>query len=73
MALEKIYTTKEAANALRLSKRTLLSYCRQKRITYIRLKGKFLFRESILEIFIEHHAVRAKNATPVYVPQRRAA
>ena len=73
MALENIYTTEEAARTLRLSKRTLLSYCRQGRISYVRLKGKFLFRESVLEVFVGRNSVPAKHLPPVSVVQRRAA
>ena len=65
MAIEKLYTANEAAKALRLSKRTLLEYCRQSRISYVRLRGKFLFRESVLDIFIRRNSVPAKHLPSV--------
>lgn len=73
MALEKVYSTNEAARALGISKRSLLQYCRERRISYVRLKGKFVFRESVLDMFLGRNSVPATNRHPVTVHQGRAA
>lgn len=49
---------------LGVSKKTLLKYCRQLRIAYIRYPdGSFRFREETLEFFLGHNTVPA--ARPV--------
>jgi len=65
-----LYSTVDAAKSLGVSTKTLLKWCREKRITYIRYpNGAFKFREETLNFFLGHHTVLATNAPP----QRRAA
>jgi excisionase family DNA binding protein len=71
--LEKTYSTAEAAKALGISTRTLLQYCREGRITYIRLKGQFRFRESTLKFFIGSNTVPATKAAPISLFRRKIA
>ena len=73
MLHERKYSTADAAKLLGVSKKTLLKWCREKRISYIRYpSGVFKFREETLNFFLGHHTVHAK-APSVYAPQRRAA
>ena len=65
-----LYSTAAAAKELGVSKKTLLKWCREKRIAHIRYpSGAIKFREETLNFFLGHHTVPATNAPP----QRRAA
>jgi excisionase family DNA binding protein len=58
-----LYSTADAAKMLGISKKTLLKWCREKRISYVRYPGgTFKFREETLDFFVGHRIVRAKNA-----------
>jgi len=62
---EKKYSTVDAATMLGVSKKTLLKWCREKRISYIRYPGGvFKFRESVLDIFLQHNSIPATSAPP---------
>jgi excisionase family DNA binding protein len=62
---EKKYSTADAAKALGVSKKTLLKWCKEKRISYVRYpSGAFKFRESVLEVFMGRNSVPATNAPP---------
>jgi excisionase family DNA binding protein len=73
MSIEKTYSTIEAAEALRISKKTLLKYCKEKRIAYIRYPGgDFRFRESTLNFFLGQNTVPATKAPPASLLRRAA-
>jgi excisionase family DNA binding protein len=58
----KLLTANEAASALGVSRKTLLKWCKEKRITYIRYPGgAFKFRESTLDIFLGRNTIHAVN------------
>ena len=63
MLYEKKYSTADAAKLLGVSTKTLLKWCREKRISYIRYpNGAFKFREETLNFFLGHHTVPATHA-----------
>jgi excisionase family DNA binding protein len=62
---EKTVGTTEAAKQLGVSKKTLLKWCSERRISYIRYPGgQFRFRESTIDIFQARHTVPATNPMP---------
>lgn len=59
---ERTLSTAEAAERLGVSKKTLLKYCREHYITYMRYPGgEFRFRESVLEMFQARCTIKAKS------------
>jgi len=59
----RLFKTVDAAPYLNVSRKTLLKYCRQKRITFIRYPdGSLRFREAALNLFLAHHTIPAKAA-----------
>lgn len=57
-----LYSTTQAAKLLGVSRKTLLKWCREKRISYIRYpNGAFKFREETLNFFLGHHTVHAAS------------
>jgi excisionase family DNA binding protein len=68
---EKKYSTEDAAKLLGISKKTLLKWCKEKRVSYIRYpNGAFKFRESTLDFFLGHNTIPATNAAE-QVPKRK--
>jgi excisionase family DNA binding protein len=62
---EKKYPTIQAAKLLGVSKKTLLKWCKEKRISYIRYPGgTFMFREEVLSVFLGRNTIPATNAPP---------
>jgi excisionase family DNA binding protein len=50
---ERTLSTREAAAYIGVSKKTLLKYCRDRHITYMRYPGgEFRFRQSALDVFM---------------------
>jgi excisionase family DNA binding protein len=65
MAFDKLYKANEAARMLGVSKRTLLKWCHESRISFIRYpEGAYKFRESVLEIFLGRNTIPATNTPP---------
>lgn len=64
MSLEKLYTAQEAANEIRLSKRLLLEYTRKGYVSFVNMKGKYLYSESALTAFIDRRTFPARYAPP---------
>jgi excisionase family DNA binding protein len=57
---ETTLSTSEAAKHIGVSKKTLLKYCRQRHITFMRYPGgEFRFRQSALDVFMSRCTVRA--------------
>jgi len=62
---ERKYSTTQAAKLLGVSKKTLLKWCDEKRISYIRYPGgAFKFREETLDLFLGRNIGPATNARP---------
>ena len=51
--MQKLYTLKEAAAILGLMPGTLRGWCRDKKITYVRVGWFYRFREEHLEEYLE--------------------
>jgi excisionase family DNA binding protein len=57
---DKLFKTPEAAKYLDVSKRTLMTYCKNHRIGYHRYPGgMFYFRQSDLDLFLARNYVPA--------------
>jgi len=53
----------EAAKYIGVSKKTLLKYCRQRHIVYMRYPGgEFRFRQTALDVFCARCTVQGKKA-----------
>jgi excisionase family DNA binding protein len=74
--MEVLLPAREAARQLNVSKKTLLKWCAEKRINYIRHpSGATKFRQSAIDLFNAQHEVKATNNAPLvrWKPKRRAA
>lgn len=56
---ERFLTDREVSEILKVSRRTLQDYRTQGRLSYIRLGGKMLYRESDLERLLEENYYKA--------------
>jgi excisionase family DNA binding protein len=57
---EQIFKTAAAAKYIGVSKKTLLKYCVEHRITFMRYPGgEYRFRQSSLDYFMGKHTVQA--------------
>lgn len=71
---ERIHKAAAAAKYIGVSKKTLLKYCRERRVNFMRYPGgEFRFRESALDLFMGRHTVPATRAIPFPKPTVPAA
>ena len=74
MLHEKKYSTSQAAKLLAVSKKTLLKWCKEGRIAFIRYpNGAFKFREETLNFFLGHNMIPATKPAPSSLLKSRAA
>jgi excisionase family DNA binding protein len=58
-----IMSTIDAAKYIGVSKKTLLKYCHERHIAYMRYPGgEFRFRQSALDLFMAHCTIRGERA-----------
>ncbi len=55
---EEFLTSKEVADLLRVSKKTLQRYCAKRALNYIRIGGVLRFRRTAIDLFIARNEVR---------------
>ena len=70
--LEKLYTLKEACSQLRLSARTVGEYTRRGHLGFINAKGKYLYPESALRVFLDRRSFPARHTPPPAKALRRS-
>jgi excisionase family DNA binding protein len=58
---QKLLTVEEAANALSISIHTIRAWISQKRIPYVKLGRRVLFRHDDLQTYIDSHWVAARG------------
>jgi excisionase family DNA binding protein len=59
----KTMSTKEAAQYIGVSKKTLLKYCRQHHVTFMRYPGgEFRFRQTALDVFMARCTIQGEKA-----------
>jgi excisionase family DNA binding protein len=60
--MERIHKSASAAKYLGVSKKTLLKYCADHRVTFMRYPGgDYRFRQSSLDYFMGRHTIQAKK------------
>jgi excisionase family DNA binding protein len=61
--LKTTLSTSEAAKYIGVSKKTLLKYCRQHHVVYMRYTGgEFRFRPTALDVFMARCTIQAERA-----------
>ena len=58
---QQLLSVKEAAEALSISIHTLRAWISQKRIPYVKLRQRVLFRYEALQAYIDFHLVPARG------------
>lgn len=59
--METLLTVEDVMNKLHCSRSTVYRYVSEKRIEYIRRFRRLLFRESVVNHFIDQHTVKAND------------
>lgn len=59
--MDKLYSLKQAANALNLAPVTLRMWCYRREVPFVKLGRRLLFRECDLQAFILKNLTRAKE------------
>lgn len=60
---DRTFSSLEAAKYIGVSKKTLLKYCRDRHLTYMRYPGgEFRFRQSALDLFMARCTIQGKKA-----------
>ena len=63
MSVRNTLSSSDAALYIGVSKKTLLKYCRQHHITFMRYPGgEFRFRQSALDLFMARCTIQGKKA-----------
>jgi excisionase family DNA binding protein len=57
--MEKIYTASEAAAILRIHPETLYRWCKQARISFVRMGRKLMFREAAIREYLDNLEIPA--------------
>jgi excisionase family DNA binding protein len=64
----KLWTVMEAAELMRISRKTLAGYCSRHEIPHIRIGARILFREDDLYGWIEGHAIIPNGSKRIEIP-----
>lgn len=64
----KLTTTDELATQLRVSKKTIQRWCRERRIPHIRIGGRILFRDDDIQAAIAHYHFDAQATDTHAIP-----